>query len=194
MDVAGWLKMYDTPESIVLLCGNDEIHEEDEELVVALGQLLGYASKYVRFRVHTESMIGSLFALGLREFAMERTELITFGKEGCDENRYRDFSLGDITEQKSVAFQHLAPFVGKERIQSFYEGSFENTTPRTERLIYEMMLFTGTNECEPATFAFIYDYELSNARGNAPFYHQFCERNGIPYIDQYSWFKWIYPY
>jgi hypothetical protein len=102
-----------------------------------------------------------------------------------------DLDTINVAEEPDVLLQSKSNKKMEKLIDQFVAGDKNRHSIKAAYIIRDTIKAIGTDEIKPATFGIFYD-DLENPQtGGSGHTMNVCGQNGIPIIDQNTWFKWL---
>lgn len=195
MTLKEFIKQFDKDNAIVLLEGKRNVLDADKEKLTALGRLLASGTVKIKFRSGNADGADQLFSDGVTAVDNKRLQVITpySGHRQKTNQAFETISLDDINiaAEPEVVYQSKSNKKTEKLIDQFVSGDKNRFTIKSAYIIRDTIKAIGTNKIKPATFGIFYD-DLENPKtGGTGHTMHICEQNGIPIIDQKTWFKWL---
>jgi hypothetical protein len=195
MTLNEFISQIDIENSIVLLEGKRNVLPEDQEKLVALGNLLTTRTSKVIFRSGNAEGSDQFFSDGVTAVDHKRLQVIVpyTGHRQKTNKAYDTISLDDINiaSDREVVLQSKSNKKTEKLIDKYVAGDKNNFSIKAAYIIRDTIKVIGTNEVRPANFGIFYD-DLKNPRsGGTGHTMNVCEQNNIPLIDQSVWFDWL---
>lgn len=196
MDFKYFIDHYDNPNSVVLLEGKRDVKEQDKEKLVTLGRILASSSKHIKFRSGNAEGSDFFFSSGVADIDPSRLEVITpYGGHRSKANKAAvTIPLDQINLSNESDIISLSKTNKKtERlINDFVSGIRNQYTMKAAYIIRDTVKVTGTSVIPPATFAVFYDDTDNPETGGTGHTMNVCKLKGVEFIDQKTWFEWLY--
>ncbi|MEI2695539.1 MAG: hypothetical protein V9E90_10740 [Saprospiraceae bacterium] len=195
MTLNEFIKLFDNDNSIVLLEGKRNVLEEDNEKLIALGQLLASRTVKMIFRSGNADGSDQLFCDGVALVDKHRLQVITpySGHRKKTNQGYATISLDDINiaTEKKVIYQSKSNKKTENLIEKFVTGDKNRFTIKAAYIIRDTIKVIGANEIKPACFGIFYDDLTKPMSGGTGHTMNICKQNNIPLVDQKTWFGWL---
>ncbi|MBK8516215.1 MAG: hypothetical protein IPL55_07965 [Saprospiraceae bacterium] len=195
MTFADFINNYDFPESVVLLEGKREVKEHDQPLLTRLGQKLTSSTIHILFRSGNAAGADQFFSKGVFQVDANRLQLITpyTSHRNKINAEYTSIPLDNVNlmEEPEVIYQSKHNKKTAGLIDKYVAGARDRISIKAAYIIRDTVKAIGTANIPPATFGIFYD-DLSNPmQGGTGHTMDVCQKNGIPVIDQLTWFDWL---
>jgi hypothetical protein len=195
MDIKEFIVTNDFEGAIVLLEGKRIVNSEDKELLISLGQLLAYQTKYILFRSGNAPGADELFCQGVSLVDRSRIQLVIPNKEHRKKSRIgiQAISLDEINllNEPEIIFQSKSNLKTKNLVERYVSGHRDSITNKAAYIIRDTIKVIGTSCLQSANFGIFYD-DLDNPfQGGTGHTMKVCEVNNIPIINQNTWKKWL---
>lgn len=195
MTLNAFIKQFDRDHSIVLLEGKRNVLEADKEKLIALGKLLASRTSKMIFRSGNAEGSDQLFSDGVIAVDNKRLQVITpySGHRQKHNKAYETFSLDeiDMAAEQEVVYQSKSNKKTEKLIDQFVRGDKNRNTIKAAYIIRDTIKVIGTESIKPATFGIFYDDLKDPQTGGTGHTMNVCALNGIPLIDQNTWFNWL---
>lgn len=190
------LEDYDQQGSIILLEGKRVVLAEDQPLLIALGEVLCREMKYARFRSGNAPGSDELFTRGVANVDPGRIEVIVpyTGHRSQQSYAYQTHSLDDISlaAEPEVTYHTKSSSSRAKLVDDFTGGISNHVTIKAAYLLRDTIKVIGTRSGIPrATFAIFYDDLQNPGKGGTGHTMTVCRNNGVPFISQEIWKKWL---
>jgi hypothetical protein len=186
-----FINLIDREEIVILLAGKRDVLPADVEKIKQLGHILAQRTKKTLFRSGGAHGADTLFKEGIIEAgASNRFQaVIPFAKK--NQPGYEQIALDEhmIANEKRVIFQ------SKKIKSGLVEGYLNGKDPKNRGayLLRDAVMVLGSENMnlKEASFAIFYD-DLTNVKdGGTGFTMRVCDNNGVNYIDQRIWGRWL---
>ncbi len=195
MTLKEFIDQYDYDHSIVLLEGKRDVAETDRKNLLDLGKLLAIKTKKMLFRSGNADGADYYFSVGVAFIDNTRLQVITpfTGHRKKDNQAYETISLDDIdiAAEPEVVYQSKQNKKTEKLIDQYVSGDKNRFAIKASYIIRDTIKAIGTKEIKPATIGIFYDDLDHPKSGGTGHTMHVCEQNGIPVIDQRTWFNWL---
>lgn len=197
MDFSTFKTLYDKPDSIVLLEGKREVLESDKEWLSRLSQKLINETQWMKFRSGNASGADELFCQTIAEMAPERLELVlpyaTHRKKTFTSYPILKYSLDemDMTNEPTLVYESKIGSKNDKLVDLFAKGDRNRNTIKASYLIRDTAKVIGSSTFQKSKIALFYDDLENPKQGGTGQTMQVCEKNGIEFLDQRIWMKWL---
>lgn len=195
MTLNEFIQHHDTPGSIVLLEGKRNVPEIDQDKLVEVGTLVTQMTKHILFRSGNASGADLYFSSGVAAIDSTRLQVIVpySGHRAKKNKSYDTISLDDVSlaNEPEVVYQSKENKKTEKLIDQYLSGNRDRFAIKAAYILRDTVKAIGTANIAPASFGIFYD-DLSNPQqGGTGHTMRTCRKNGIPIIDQRTWFKWL---
>lgn len=196
MTLAEFITQFNSKSTIILLEGKRNVLESDMEKLIQFGQLLATHLPLVTFRSGNAEGADFYFSKGVLQVAPDRLQVITpYDKHREKQNNaYETISLDqiDLVNEPEIVYQSKNNQKTKALIDKFVGGAKDRFSIKAAYIIRDTVKVTGTKSgIPPTTFAFFYDDLAHPKTGGTGHTMSVCDMNGVPYLTQEAWAKWI---
>lgn len=195
MTLDEFITQFDKNDSIVLLEGKRNIIKEDKKKLIALGVLLTTQTKRIIFRSGNAQGADYFFSLGVSSVDKKRLQVITpyTGHRQKNNQAYETFSLDEVNlaEEPEVVYQSKNNKKTEPLIDKFVGGIKNNYSIKAAYIIRDTIKVIGTGNINRASFSIFYEDLQNPMAGGTGHTMRVCEQNGVPFITQTVWFKWL---
>lgn len=195
MTLNEFIDKYDRESSIILLEGKRSVLENDQQKLVALGQLLASRTSKMIFRSGNAPGSDQLFSEGVSAIDDERLQVITpYTDHRKKTNKaYQTISLDDlnIANEPEVIYGSKGNKKMGKLIDQLMAGKKNRNSIKAAYILRDTVKVIGTKTVQPCTFSIFYDDLKNPQEGGTGHTMNVCEENDVPFIDQRSWFDWL---
>lgn len=195
MTLDEFITLHDRANAVVLLEGKRNVLEADRVRLTALGRLLASRTTRMIFRSGGADGSDELFSDGVAAIVVDRLEVITpYAGHRMKQNKaYRTIPLDsvDMLGEPEVVYQSKSNRKTEKLIDQFVAGEKNRVTIKAAYIIRDTVKAIGTSAIAPATVGIFYDDLAAPRQGGTGHTMNICEQNGIPVIDQRTWFGWL---
>jgi hypothetical protein len=195
MRLEEFIEIYNRKEVVVLLEGKREVKRGDEDKIRLLGRILASKMDKVTFRSGNAKGSDELFAEGVMQVDPTRMHVIIPDSDHRKKSRKGlvSFSLDDLPlmNEDPAVYESRKYKPTEKLIDRYLEGKRDRTTPKITPIIRDAIKVVGFGNIPPATVGLFYVHTEDPDSGGTGFTKSVCERNGVPVLDQRSWFDWI---
>jgi hypothetical protein len=195
MTLKEFIKQYDKDDSVVLLEGKRNVLDEDREKLTNLGILLASNTKKILFRSGNAGGADHLFSLGVATVDNAKLQAVIpyTGHREKTNHAYHTISLDAIDLAAEGEVVRLSKLNRKTArlVDRYVSGARDQYAMRAAYIIRDTIKVTGTRDIKAAAFAIFYDDLAEPMTGGTGHTMNVCLQNGIPVIDQGTWFKWL---
>lgn len=190
-----FVKTYDKPGTVILLEGKRAVLPADQPKLFDVGKLLAGSTKHIVFRSGNAKGADYYFSQGVAQVDPSRLQVITpyRGHRHKSNLGHQTISLDDVdlASEPNVIFHTKNSSSVVPLIDGFLKAGDNAFTVKARYLLRDTIKVVGTSRLQPAAFAIFYDDLTRPKTGGTGHTMRVCDKNGIPYIDQKVWFKWI---
>ena len=190
-----FIKQYDKDDSVVLLEGKRNVLDEDREKLTNLGILLATNTKKILFRSGNAGGADFYFSLGVAAVDNAKLQAVIpyTGHREKTNHAYHTVSLDNIDLAAEADVVRLSKLNRKTSrlVERYVSGERDRFTMKAAYIIRDTIKVTGARDIKPAAFAIFYDDLAEPMTGGTGHTMNVCLQNGIPVIDQRTWFKWL---
>lgn len=195
MTLESFINQFDHEGAIVLLEGKREVRPQDQNKLIALGNLLASNTKHMIFRSGNAPGSDQYFAQGVCSVNDKRLQVIIpyTGHRKTNNKAYESFALDqiDLAAEPEVVYQSKSNKKTKNLIDNYANGIKNQYTLKAAYIIRDTIKAIGTSTIKPTTCAVFYD-DLDHPRtGGTGHTMNICLQNKIPVFDQSIWFNWV---
>lgn len=188
-------KMFDKPDSIVLIEGKRKVKESEKDALVQLGKMLAEQTKYILFRSGNASGSDELFSQGVSSVDPSRLMVVTpySGHRKKKNIAYKSISLDDVNLEKEEAVLYYSKQNKKTKhlIDRYVNGERGRYAIKAAYIIRDTVKVIGTKEIKPVSLGIFYDDLDDPMKGGTGHTMDICIKNNIPVINQLEWMKWL---
>lgn len=196
MTLQEFVRLYDVPNSIILLEGKRDVREEDKEPLVKIGTLLAEKTKHMLFRSGNANGADFYFSAGVASVAPSRLHVIVpYSEHRQKKNKsYETISLDEVSlaNEPEVVYQSKENKKTEKLVDQYVAGNRDRFSIKAAYIIRDTVKAIGTRNIRPASFGIFYDDLTNPKQGGTGHTMKTCERNGIPVIDQRTWLRWLH--
>jgi len=189
------IESYDKPGTVILLEGKRAVLPDDQQKLIGVGKLLAGSTKYILFRSGNAKGADYYFSQGIAQVDPSRLQVIApyRGHRRASNLGHHTISLDDVdlASEPDVIFHTKNSSSVAPLIDGFLKAGDNALTVKARYLLRDTIKVVGTSKLQPATLAIFYDDLAKPKTGGTGHTMRVCEKNGIPYIDQRVWFKWL---
>jgi hypothetical protein len=195
MTLNQFLETYDFIGSTVLLEGKRNVIKDDEQKLIALGQLLADSSKNITFRSGNAAGADYFFSKGVNNINKQRLEVITPYENHRDKQNLAEYTISldsiNILNEPEVIYQSKQNKKTEKLIDSFASGNKNKITMKAAYIIRDTIKVIGTSQIKKADFGIFYDDLTNPQTGGTGHTMNICKINKVPFIDQNIWLDWV---
>ncbi len=195
MDIEIFIERYDTPGTVILLEGKRAVLPADQVKLETLGKILASRTQHMLFRSGNASGADFFFSKGVASVAPNRLQVVTpyRGHRRKEMLGVHTVSLDDIdlANEPGIVYHTKNSSRVAPLIDGYLNSGDNALTVKARYLLRDTMKVVGTSKLQPATFAIFYDDLTKPKSGGTGHTMRVCEQNGIPYIIQKEWFRWL---
>jgi hypothetical protein len=195
MSLNEFIDKYDKEGTVILLEGKRKVLPDDAEKLRNLGRILAEKSKYMTFRSGNASGSDEYFSAGVASMNKDRLEVIVPYKGHRVKTNCSGKTIAldeiDLTKEKSVVKHSMANKKSKGLIDRYISGYSDTNAMKGAYLIRDTVKAVGTTKIKPTTLGIFYDDLKNPMDGGTGHTMKVCLDNGIPIIDQSTWFSWL---
>jgi hypothetical protein len=195
MTLNEFIEQFDTDDSIVLLEGKREVLPSETNSLFQLGKILAAKTGKIKFRSGNALGADYYFSMGVVSVDSTRLEVITpYAKHRQKTNvACETIALDDINiaAEPEVIYQSKANKKTEKLIDLYVSGHKDKYTIKAAYILRDTIKVLGADHIKPANFGIFYDDLNKPKTGGTGHTMSVCERQGIPVIDQKTWFQWL---
>lgn len=195
MDFKEFQEKFDYPGSIVLLEGKRNVPDADQEKLTALGRLVTAKTRHVTFRSGNAKGADFFFSKGVAEVDKSRLHVVVPYKGhrsdmALTENIHSLDSINLLAEE-AVIYQSKQHKGTAKLIDQYIGGNRNRYAIKSAYIIRDTVKVIGTQSLPAISLGIFYEDLGAPRQGGTGHTINVCERNGIPAIDQRTWFTWL---
>lgn len=197
MELSHFITTYDKPNTIVLLEGKRIVASGDKDKIIALSQILTKSTKHIIFRSGNAGGADNHFSNAFHnENNIDRFEVVVpYNGHRRHTNSFRTINLEELelTQECRLVVQSKSHKSIKRLIELYISGQKNKLTYKAAYILRDTLKVLGMPEIgiQPASFALFYDDSANPRKGGTGHTMNICDMNGVPYITQDIWMKWL---
>ncbi|MEN9415743.1 MAG: hypothetical protein RLZ62_2047 [Bacteroidota bacterium] len=195
MTFSEFISRFDHENSIVLLEGKRNVLPADTEKLIALGRLLATNTRQIIFRSGNAAGADQLFSDGVVSVNAERLQVVTpySGHRKKTNVAFQTYSLEemDLAAEPEVVYHARGNKKMEKLIDQYVAGDRNQYAMKAAYILRDTVKVVGASGIRPASIGIFYDDLLEPMSGGTGHTMQVCENNGIPLLDQRTWFEWL---
>lgn len=178
-----------------MLEGKRNVLPADTEKLIALGRLLATNTKQMIFRSGNAAGADQLFSDGVVSVNAERLQVVTpySGHRKKTNVAFQTYSLEemDLAAEPEVVYHARGNKKMEKLIDQYVAGDRNQYAMKAAYILRDTVKVVGARGIMPASIGIFYDDLLEPMSGGTGHTMQVCENNGIPLLDQRTWFEWL---
>ncbi len=190
-----FVQQFDKQGSIVLVEGKRKVLDEDKAKLEALGKLLAANTERMTFRSGNAKGSDQLFTSGILALGGKRMEVIIPYRGHRKKANYANHTISldeiNLASEPDVLYQSKKYSRMGPLIEVYARGCKNRVTIKAAYILRDTLKVTGASGVAPASFGIFYDDQKKPKSGGTGHTMRICQMNGIPLIDQNTWFNWL---
>jgi hypothetical protein len=196
MTLNDFIEKYDKPGAVVILEGKRNVFPDDEEKMERFGKLIAEKTQHITFRSGNALGADFFFTQGVTAVNQQRMQVITpySGHRKKTNYAYETVSLDNVNlvAEPKVVYQSKSHKQTEPLIDKYLAGERDQYAMKAAYIIRDTVKVTGLKgSLPPATFGFFYIDLTDPESGGTGHTKQVCRMNGVPFVNQKVWFKWL---
>lgn len=196
MELEEFIKTYDQTGTIILLEGKRNVKDADKSKLEAFGKMLAEKLPNVAFRSGNADGSDLFFSKGVAKIAPERLQVVTPYEGHRTKQNYAENTLSldsiNLAEEPELVYESKSNKKMEKLIDKYVSGENNRYVIKAAYILRDTVKVLGTKSgVPPISFAFFYDDEDKPRSGGTGHTIKICERNGVPYLIQKDWMKWL---
>jgi hypothetical protein len=195
MTLTEFLSAHDRPGAVTLLEGKRKVLAQDVAKLEMLGRRLAASSHHMQFRSGNAPGADHHFSLGVAEVDASRLQVIIpyTSHRSASNLAARTYSLDDVDllQEPELVYATRETRSMASLVDGYVSGKRGMPYLKASYLLRDTAKVLGARGIPPASFAIFYDDLAAPGQGGTGHTMRVCVANGIPMVDQRTWFAWL---